>query len=385
MSVAAEGLVAPHGGRLVDATGERPERVDRLERVTLTEREASDLDMLACGALSPLDGFIDRDDYESVLERMRLADGLPWSLPVTLAVARAPRGDRVALCDSAGELLAELQVSDVFPYSAEREAACCYGTRDPSHPGVRRLFLQPALYLAGRVTVFRRRASAFPELALDPRDTRERFEARGWRRVVGFQTRNPLHRAHEYVTKGALETADGLLLHPLVGETKADDVPAETRVACYRLLIERYYPPGRVLLAAFPAAMRYAGPREAIWHALCRKNYGCSHFIVGRDHAGVGGFYGTYDSQRAFRHFAPGELAIEPLFFERSFFCRACGQMATAKTCPHPDDHHVALSGTKVRQLLSRGERPPTELSRPEIADLLIGAYGRDAALASAA
>jgi sulfate adenylyltransferase len=385
MSLAEARLVAPHGGRLVDATGEPPAGIDRLERVTLTEREASDLDMIACGALSPLDGYMGREDYASVLDGMRLANGLPWALPVCLAVDRPPRGDRVALTDSAGELVGELEVEDVYRYSAEREAAACYGTRDARHPGVRRLYHQHGLYLAGKVTVFRRRESPFPELALDPRETRERFEAYGWRRVVGFQTRNPLHRAHEYLTKGALETADGLLLHPLVGETKADDVPAATRVACYRVLIERYYPRGRVILAAFPAAMRYAGPREAIWHAICRKNYGCSHFIVGRDHAGVGGFYGTYDAQRAFGRFAPGELGIEPLFFEQSFFCRACGQMATAKTCPHPDDHHVALSGTKLRQLLSRGERPPLELSRPEIADLLIGAYGRQEAQVAAA
>jgi sulfate adenylyltransferase len=233
------------------------------------------------------------------------------------------------------------------------------------------------LYVSGQVTVFRRAHSRFPELALDPADTRRQFAQRGWRRVAGFQTRNAPHRGHEYLVKGALEMGDGLLLHPLVGETKSDDVPAETRVACYRLFVRRYFPPNRVVLAAFPAAMRYAGPREAIWHAIARKNYGCSHFIVGRDHAGVGGFYGSYDAQRAFERFQPGELGIVPLFFEQSFYCRDCEQMATSKTCPHGSDRRVSLSGTKMREMLSRGERPPAQISRPEVADLLMSAYSR--------
>jgi sulfate adenylyltransferase len=385
MTGAGGGLVAPHGGRLVDRTGEPADGVDRLQQVILDERELADLDMLASGALSPLEGFMGREDYARVLSDARLGDGLPWALPVCLAVDRPPRGDAVALVDREGALLGQLDVEEVYDYDVGDEARRCFGTRDRAHPGVRRLYGQRRLYVGGRVTVFRRAVSPFPELALDPLQTRELFASYGWRKVVGFQTRNPLHRAHEYLTKGALETADGLLLHPLVGETKADDVPVETRVACYRVLVERYYPPGRVVLATFPAVMRYAGPREAIWHAICRKNYGCSHFIVGRDHAGVGHYYGTYDAQRAFERFAPGELGIEPLFFEQSFFCRACGQMATAKTCPHRSEHHIALSGTRLRQLLSRGERPPSELSRPEIADLLIGAYrGESVGIAAA-
>ncbi len=373
--VAEERLIRPHGGVLVDCTGERPPGLERLERVSLTPRELSDLDMIACGALSPLTGFMGREDYERVVEEMRLSSGLPWALPVCLAVERPPRGDRVALADEGGRMYAVLDVEDVYGYDKEREAERCFLTTDPAHPGVARLYAQRPLYVAGRVTVFERVPQPFPELALDPAETRRVFAQRGWRRVVGFQTRNPIHRAHEYLTKGALETVDGLLIHPLVGETKADDVPAEVRVACYRALLDNYYPADRVVLAAFPAAMRYAGPREAVWHAICRKNYGCSHFIVGRDHAGVGNYYGPYDAQLIFDEFGPHELDIEPMFFEHAFWCRACEQMATAKTCPHPASSHVHLSGTKVRELLARGELPPREFSRPEVAEVLIRAY----------
>jgi len=370
-----EHLILPHGGTLVDRSGERPEGVESLERVTLTSREVSDLDMLASGALSPLEGFMGSADYERVVEEMRLQGGLPWALPVCLAVDEAPAADTVALADEEGRLIATLEVEDAFRYDKEREAERCFRTTDAEHPGVARLYAQKDLYLAGRVTVFERTPPAHPELALDPSETRARFAARGWRRVVGFQTRNPIHRAHEYLTKGALETVDGLLIHPLVGETKSDDVPAAVRIECYRILLDGYYPADRVVLSVFPAAMRYAGPREAIWHAICRKNYGCSHFIVGRDHAGVGAYYGTYDAQLIFDEFASHELDIEPMFFEHAFWCRTCGQMATPKTCPHPGDEHVHLSGTKVRELLAAGELPPAEFSRPEVAEVLIRAY----------
>ena len=368
-------LIAPHGGKLVDRTGPRSEGVERLEQISLTSRELSDLDMLASGALSPLEGFMGRNDYERVVEEMRLERGLPWSLPVCLAVDNPPRGEEVALADERGQPLAVLEVDEVFEYDKEREAERCFRTTDDAHPGVARLYAQKPLYLAGRVTVFERLATMFPKLALDPLETRRAFDERGWRRVVGFQTRNPIHRAHEYLTKSALETVDGLLIHPLVGETKSDDVPASTRVECYRILVDNYYPAERVVVSAFPAAMRYAGPREAIWHAICRKNYGCSHFIVGRDHAGVGDYYGTYDAQLIFDEFAAHDLEIEPMFFEHAFFCRVCGQMATPKTCPHGGDDHVFLSGTKVRELLANGELPPAEFSRPEVAQVLISAY----------
>ena len=376
MSLATEqALIRPHGGELVGRAGDRPDGVDRLETVRLASRELSDLDMLASGALSPLTGFMGLSDYERVLEEMRLANGLPWALPVCLAVERAPAGARVALADEAGRPLAVMDVEQVFAYDKEREAERCFLTRDEAHPGVARLYAQAEHYAAGPVTVFERKKPPFPDLHKDPADTRALFAERGWKRVVGFQTRNPIHRAHEYLTKCALETVDGLLIHPLVGETKSDDVPAPVRAEAYGVLVERYYPEDRVVVSAFPAAMRYAGPREAIWHAVCRKNYGCSHFIVGRDHAGVGDYYGTYDAQLIFDEFEPHELNIEPMFFEHAFWCRVCGQMATAKTCPHGGEDHVFLSGTMVRELLSSGELPPTEFSRPEVAEVLIEAY----------
>jgi len=371
----AKSLVEPHGGKLVDRTGEPPGDLDTLETISLTPREVADLDMLACGALSPLEGFMGREDYERVIDEMHLASGVPWALPVCLAVERPPDGDRVVLADGEGRAIAVLEVAEVFEYDKRREAERCFRTTDEAHPGVGRLYRQHPLYLAGTVNVFDRPEPPFPQLALDPAETRGAFAERGWRRVVGFQTRNPIHRAHEYLTKGALETVDGLLIHPLVGETKSDDVPSATRVECYRVLLERYYPADRVVLSAFPAAMRYAGPREAIWHAICRKNYGCSHFIVGRDHAGVGDYYGTYDAQLIFDEFEPHELGVEPMFFEHAFWCRVCDQMATPKTCPHGGDEHVFLSGTKVRELLAAGELPPTEFSRPEVAEVLIDAY----------
>ena len=375
MVTTAAGLIRPHGGELVERMGERPEGVEGLETVRLTSRELSDLDMLASGALSPLTGFMGREDYERVLEEMRLAGGLPWALPVCLAVEQAPAGDRIALADETGRTLAVLEVEEVYSYDKEREAEKVFRTTDGEHPGVARLYRQHDRYVAGPVTVFERLEPPFPELHRDPAETRSLFSEKGWRRVVGFQTRNPIHRAHEYLTKCALETVDGLLIHPLVGETKSDDVPVEVRVDAYRALIERYFPEERVVVSAFPAAMRYAGPREAIWHAICRKNYGCSHFIVGRDHAGVGDYYGTYDAQLIFDELEPHELDIEPMFYEHAFWCRACGQMATPKTCPHSGDDHVFLSGTKVRELLSQGELPPEEFSRPEVAEILIEAY----------
>jgi sulfate adenylyltransferase len=368
-------LIQPHGGELVDRTGGRPDDLDSLETVRLTSRGLSDLDMLASGALSPLTGFMGREDYERVLEETRLAGGLPWALPVCLAVEAPPTGDRITLADEQGRPLAVLDVEEAYEYDKEQEAAQCFRTTDEEHPGVARLFGQHPTYVAGPVTVFERLEPAFPQLHKDPAATRALFAERGWRRVVGFQTRNPIHRAHEYLTKCALETVDGLLIHPLVGETKSDDVPAETRVQAYDALVEHYYPQERVVVSAFPAAMRYAGPREAIWHAICRKNYGCSHFIVGRDHAGVGDYYGTYDAQLIFDEFEPHELDVEPMFFEHAFYCRVCGQMATPKTCPHSGDDHVFLSGTKVRELLSQGELAPEEFSRPEVAEILIEAY----------
>lgn len=375
---AATTLIAPHGGVLVDrvltpdAADDVRVHAERWPSVILSAAAAADLEMIATGALSPLTGFLGRADYEHVLEHLRLANGLPWTIPITLRADEVPAGDRVALRESDGTLLGVLELREAFQPDREREARLIYRTTDLAHPGVHRLLTAGAHALAGDVWLVHRRTPAFPALALDPRDTRRVFAARGWRTIVGFQTRNPVHRAHEYIQKAALETVDGLLLHPLVGETKEDDVPAAVRVQSYEVLLDRYYPMDRVLLAAFPAAMRYAGPREAVFHAIARKNYGCTHFIVGRDHAGVGTYYGTYDAQRLFGEFDPAELGIQPVCFDHTFYCRTCASMASAKTCPHHDGARVTLSGTKVRELLRAGELPPPEFSRPEVARVLV-------------
>jgi sulfate adenylyltransferase len=371
--------IAPHGGTLVNRELGGDERRAALElaaalpSLTVDPRTVADLELIATGAYSPLTGFMGLADYQRVLHEMRLANGLPWSLPITLRVTDARRvRDTVALQAPDGRAVALLQVREVFTHSKEEEAQLAYGTTDPKHPGVAQLYGQGDFLVGGDIRLLRRTAPAFPELALDPADTRRTFAERGWRTVVAFQTRNPVHRAHEYIQKAALETVDGLLLHPLLGPTKDDDVPAALRVKSYRVLLERYYPRDRVLLAGFPAAMRYAGPREAVFHALVRKNYGCTHFIVGRDHAGVGNYYGTYDAQRIFDRFAPGELGIHPVCFEHTFYCQRCGGMASPKTCPHDAESHVSLSGTRVREMLRSGTLPPPEFSRPEVGQVLV-------------
>ena len=375
--------IAPHGGKLVNRVLVEEERSEALERaadlprLSLDAWELSDLEMIANGAFSPLEGFMNCADYRRVVEEMRLASGLVWSLPVILAVDREEagglrEGQQVALVDGRGVVVGLLTLEEKFTCHKERDAGLIFGTTDPAHPGVNRLLGQGEVLLGGKVAVVNRLRPAFPQYHFDPADTRRIFQERGWRRVVGFQTRNPVHRAHEYIQKCALEIVDGLLLHPLVGPTKDDDIPAVVRLESYRVLLEKYYPASRTLLAVFPAAMRYAGPREAIFHAIVRKNYGCTHFIVGRDHAGVRNYYGTYDAQRIFSRFRPEELGIQPLFFEHTFYCRRCGNMASSKTCPHEDADHLALSGTRVREMLRRGEAPPPELTRPEVAEVLM-------------
>ncbi|HEX8695714.1 MAG TPA: sulfate adenylyltransferase [Longimicrobium sp.] len=389
--------ITPYGGVLVDrrvppaAAAERRREAARLPRIAIPSHTLSDLYLIAVGGYSPLTGFPGRDDYESVVERMTLADGLPWSIPVTLAATRAEaarfgKGDRVALVTARGEVAAVVTVEETFSWSRDREAARVYGTSDRAHPGVARLDTLGEVLVAGPVEyLYEGDVSGFPADNLTPAGTREEFARRGWRTVVAFQTRNPVHRAHEYLQKCALEVVDGLLLHPLVGDTKSDDVPAEVRMECYRVILEHYYPRGRVLLSVLPAAMRYAGPREAVFHAIVRRNYGCTHFIVGRDHAGVGSYYGTYAAQEIFDRVDLDRLGIVPLKFEHAFFCRRCDQMVSPKTCPHDAGHHVFLSGTRVRELLAAGERPPAEFSRPEVADVLVRAYAGERSAARAA
>ena len=378
-------LILPHGGTLIINMADEAERIElqarakSLPRITVGSRQLADLEMLAIGAYSPLRGFMNQNDYIGVVDAIHLSNGLPWSVPITLAVTQQQAdtfriGSEVALVNEQGVLQAIMTLEDKFGYDKRHEARQVYRTEDEAHPGVKVVYSQGEVLLGGPVRVVALQLQLFPEYRLTPTQSRTLFAERDWKRVVGFQTRNPVHRAHEYIQKCAMETVDGLFLHPLVGDTKGDDIPADVRMRCYEVLLENYYPAHRVVLGVLPAAMRYAGPREAIFHALIRKNYGCSHFIVGRDHAGVGNYYGTYDAHSIFSEVDAEKLGILPMFFDHTFFCRACDAMASSKTCPHGNEQHVTLSGTKVRQMLQAGEIPPREFSRPEVAKVLIEA-----------
>jgi sulfate adenylyltransferase len=383
--------IAPHGGELVDRMapeGQRAEllqRAETLNKVALGPRSLSDLEMISTGVFSPLTGFMVQEDYDSVVETMHLSNGLVWSLPITLSVSEEEAGtisvgEEIALADGTGRVLATMTVEDRYSYDKAREAREVFGTPNDEHPGVAAVYRQEDVLLGGEITLLvdDPNPKPFPEYHYTPQQLREVFAEKGWKRVVGFQTRNPVHRSHEYIQKSALEIVDGLLLNPLVGETRSEDIPADVRMRSYETILERYYPKDRTLLTVFPAAMRYGGPREAIFHAVCRKNYGCTHFIVGRDHAGPGKdssgkpFYGDYDAQHIFDEFGDGEIGLTPLFFEHAFFCLQCQGMGTTKTCPHGNENHVFISGTKVREMLSKGEYPPPEFSRPEVIEVLI-------------
>ncbi len=385
-------MIKAHGGRLVsriatDAERERwLEELPNLQHVTLNNRELSDVEMIATGALSPLEGFMNQRDYEHVCEHGRLANGVPWTIPITLSVSseliaaeNVQVGTTVAMQGLDGVVYGVLEVSDIYKVDKEREALTVLKTTDSAHPGVAYLQKTGDTYLGGRITMLQRTShSSFEDFRLDPRETRFLFKEKGWDTVAAFQTRNPIHRAHEYLQKCALELVDALLIHPIMGETKSDDIPADVRLECYQALLRNYYPAGRVALSILPAAMRYAGPREAIFHAIVRKNYGCTHFIVGRDHAGVGDYYGTYDAHHIFQQFEALEIGITPLFFDHAFFCNACSNMASQKTCPHDSDQHVFLSGTRIREMLTRGETLPPEFTRPEVADILLRHYSKE-------
>lgn len=372
--------IVPHGGELINRVASSAQReiflskADFLPRVELDERAVSDLEMIAIGGFSPLQGFMNQDDYNRVVTEMRLANGIVWSIPITLSVTEAvatplQEGGLVRLDNSRGEFIGVLELTQKYTYDKQQEAINVYRTDDAKHPGVQVVYHQGSINLAGDIWLLQRDSHPhFPSYQIDPAASRQMFREKTWKTIVGFQTRNPIHRAHEYIQKCALETVDGLFLHPLVGATKEDDIAADVRMRCYEILLEHYYPVDRVILAINPAAMRYAGPREAIFHALVRKNYGCTHFIVGRDHAGVGDYYGTYDAQYIFDEFAPEELGIVPMKFEHAFYCQRTKQMATTKTSPSTPEERVHLSGTKVREMLRRGELPPPEFSRPEVA-----------------
>jgi sulfate adenylyltransferase len=366
--------------------GEKRQRVlDEIHEypsIQIPPERIMDAELIATGGYTPIDGFLTREDFDSVVSQMRLADGSPWTIPIVLPVPRdvadkLDEGSDVALLDQENTPIGVLHLEEKYGYDKKHMVRNVFRTADPEHPGVAKVYSWGDILLGGKVDLINRPRHPFERYHMDPADTRKEFRERGWKTIVGFQTRNPIHRSHEYIQKCALEIADGLLIHPIVGWTRPGDVPADIRIKTYEVVISKYYPLNRVLLAALSTEMRYAGPREAVFHALIRRNFGCTHFIIGRDHAGVGDYYGPYDAHKIFDEFTREELGITPLFFENAFFCVQCDSMATEKTCPHLKSTRIALSGTKVRELLSAGKPVSEKVLRPEVTELLKEYYAQ--------
>ena len=380
-------LITFHGNKfknmVIDDVSGKDELINKAKRlpsIKLSTIEFSDLIMLGIGAFSPLEGFMDEDDYRGVLDNMRLTSGILWPLPVTLSVTNADdykAGQTVALISPySDEVVGQIEIKDLFSYDRKTEALSSFGTSNPSHPGVKKLQQTGKYHIGGKIKIFNEGGypQVFPEYAR-PCQVREIFAKKGWKEIVAFQTRNPMHRSHEYLTKVVLEIFDGLFIHPIVGKLKQGDIPAEIRMKCYKVLLDKYYPQDRVVLKVYPMEMRYAGPKEAILHAIIRQNYGCSHIIIGRDHAGVGNYYGAFEAQEIFDKLSDDDLKIKPIKMDWTFYCSECNSMASFKTCPHGKKSHKLISGTRLREMLASGKRPPEYISRPEVSDILIDYY----------
>jgi len=384
-------LVPPHGGGSLRpllgslaSRGETLRRAERLKKVPMTSREISDLFMLGMGAYTPLAGFMGHDDWRASVTDMRLADGTFWPIPITLSLARSIAdglavGEEVALADAeTGEILGQMVVREKYTIDRDFECRHVFRTTDSKHPGVEKVMRQGEVNIGGPVVVISEGEypAKYKELYLRPEETRAEFERRGWKQVAAFQTRNPMHRSHEHLAKIAAEVTDGVFIHQVLGKLKAGDIPAEVRTRAIQAMIDNYFKPNIAIQAGYPIEMRYAGPREALIHALIRQNFGCSHLVVGRDHAGVGSYYGPLDAQHVFDELWEGALLCKPLKIDVTFYCYKCAGMATGKTCPHDHKHHLSVSGTRQREMLSKGEEVPAEFSRPEVVAILREYYG---------
>jgi sulfate adenylyltransferase len=377
-------MLKPRGGTLINRVAKDKEKEELIKqtqkfyKINIQDRFVSDCEMIAIGGFSPLTGFMDKNTAISVIEKIKLPGGTIWSIPILLPISKSyhvkiKNGDKVILQDKYNRVIAIIEVSEKFTLDLENYCQKVFKTTEIAHPGVKAVKEAGKYFLAGDIKLINRplREKIDKNYFKDPLQTRKEFKEKGWNSIVAFQTRNPIHRAHEYLIKCALEITDGALIHPLVGETKPDDIPVNVRMQCYETIIENYFNTEKTMLTVLPTAMRYAGPKEAIHHMIMRKNYGCTHMIIGRDHAGVGDYYGTYEAQVLVDKVSE-QLGIVVLKFEHSFYCKKCENMATKKTCSHSADAHVFLSGTKVRKMLKDGEKPPKEFSRQEVAEVLL-------------